>query len=183
MIHVSSNKVTVLRTFSYYILLSILDLIGTDKDKDTTQSMLAAEQRSEFKIWVHKRYIIELCPVSLALVALFSLIYSQYTLGYIDINILYRPHRLVLPWNQQTLSGWMGEMTFSIIVVIGYLTANPAFLGLFISFCEYNRAFYEVFHNQFNLIDALVESAAPKHNQKVKKMIIEAIKFHVSVKE
>lgn len=73
------------------MLLPILDLIGTDKDKDTNnQSMLAAEQRSEFKIWIHKRYIIELCPVSLALVALFSLIYSQYTLGYIGrIDLCY----------------------------------------------------------------------------------------------
>lgn len=160
-----------------------LGLIETDKDKDTNQSMLAAEQRSEFIIKIHKRYIVELCPVTLALIASLSLIYSQHTYGYIDINILYRPHRLVLPWNQQTIFGWMAEMTFSIILVIGYLTTNPAFLGLFISFCEYNRAFYEIFHNQFDVINGSAKSTERKHNHKVKILIIEAIKFHISVKE
>lgn len=164
-------------------MLLILGLIGTDKDKDTNQSMQAAEQRSQFKIKIHKRYIVELCPVTLAFVASLSLIYSQYTFGYININILYRPHRLVLPWDQQTIFGWMGEMTFSIILVIGYLTANPAFLGLFISFCEYNRAFYEMFHKQFDVIDALAKSSKRKQNHKVKLLIVEAIKFHISVKE
>lgn len=164
-------------------MLLILGLIGTDKDKDTNQSILAAEQRSQFKIKFHKRYIVALCPLSLAMVALLSLIYSQYTFGHININILYRPHRLVLPWNQQTIFGWMGEVTFSIILVIGYLTANPAFLGLFISFCEYNRAFYEMFHNQFDVINASAKSSDRKNKHTVKILIIEAIKFHISVKE
>lgn len=89
--------------------------------------------------------------------------------------------RFRLPWNQKCVLGWIVETIYTETYTIAYLSVNPAFLTLFISFCHYHRAFYKMFELKFQKIDELIETK-PNHKYEIKKMILDSISFHLSVK-
>lgn len=62
---------------------------------------------------------------------------------------------------------------------------NPAFLTFFISICEYNRAFYEMFQAQMNRIDEMstVANKNMRQDADIREALCETISFHIAVKE
>lgn len=86
------------------------------------------------------------------------------------------------PWNQQTLPGWIINALLSVIVTGCFPFVNLAFLTLFISICEYHRAFFEMFQMQINKMNEIAR-AKPLRKIDLKKALVETISFHITVKE
>lgn len=90
-----------------------------------------------------------------------------------------------LPWNQQTFSGWIYELFFSLILCTCYCLINGAILSFFMGLCEFHMAFRNHFNTLIQNMDEIdskfVDSASK--NRQMKLLLSEAIKFHVSVKE
>lgn len=89
---------------------------------------------------------------------------------------------LRFPWNQHCLTGWMAEIVVNLSLAVSYTSVNPAFLTLFISFCEYHRAFYEIFRDQFDKINKMVQKTKLSRINDVKEAVYGTIAFHISVK-
>lgn len=89
---------------------------------------------------------------------------------------------LSLPWNQHSVLGWTVEAIYCVLTVTFYLFINPAFLTLFISICEYHRAFYEMFCYRVKGVGARALDR-PYRNYDVKDALYETVSYHIAVKE
>lgn len=82
-----------------------------------------------------------------------------------------------LPWNQETISGYFGEICFGIIASEAHLFSNGLVLVLFISICFQHQAMQQIFQkslenqNDFNPLQ--------NNDEKLRKLI----RFHVASKE
>lgn len=81
-----------------------------------------------------------------------------------------------LPWNQETLLGYILETVFFVVETFSYFLINGTFLILFISLCLHNRAFYQMFQHT---IREWEESNA---NQNDSEFLCKLINFQVTVK-
>lgn len=81
-----------------------------------------------------------------------------------------------LPWNQQTLRGWIYETIFSVISSSLYLHTNMVFLAFFIAICEFHQAFLKYFRALMKKIQTADEK---KH---IKSLLCDVIHYHVSIK-
>lgn len=50
-----------------------------------------------------------------------------------------------LPWDQNTIKGWIAEVVFILIAVMFYLIIVPAILTFLISIYKYHGTFYKIF--------------------------------------
>ena len=87
-----------------------------------------------------------------------------------------------MPWDQNTLLGWMADALFSLPAVIAYCLTVPPLLTLFVSICKYHDAFYKMFCHQVAEIDALT-NRQPLPTIRIKEIIRDSILFHISAKE
>lgn len=78
----------------------------------------------------------------------------------------------------------MAEVILSLILPACYFTMAPSLLTLFISICEYHRAFFEMFKFQIKEIDKIntSELIGLQKNAHIKQSIHNSIVFHNSVK-
>lgn len=81
-----------------------------------------------------------------------------------------------MPWNQHTLSGWIGVTTFCFFSSGNYMIVNGAFLSFFIVICVHHRAFYHYF-------DKLLQKLNKIELEQQKNVLRDIIQFHVSAKE
>lgn len=82
-----------------------------------------------------------------------------------------------VPWNQSTLSGYIGEENFICYCGGTYMVSDGVILLLFISICTHHQAFYDVFANtidQWNRRDA---------NQNDEQFIFDLMRFDILIKE
>lgn len=85
---------------------------------------------------------------------------------------------LSLPWNQETIFGWMGLIILGIIGGATYVVLNSLFMLLFSSICNFHKVFYM---NSKHLIDKLnemtnVESFKPADHVKIASLLCEIMK-------
>lgn len=83
---------------------------------------------------------------------------------------------LRLPWNQQTLIGYFGEICFDILTGEAFLTSG-SFILFFISLCLHHQAFFDVFENLANRL------GQPNIKQNDKLILCKVIRFHILVKK
>lgn len=83
-----------------------------------------------------------------------------------------------LPWDQQTTSGYIGEMGYCLIKGSVYAFANAALLLFFISLCLYHQAFYRRFEQLVHQIDDVKENPSARIPY-----IYESIRFQNTIKE
>lgn len=81
-----------------------------------------------------------------------------------------------MPWDQQSLRGWIGETVFSVISSSLYLHTNMVFLTFYIAICEFHQAFVEYFADLMKQIQGVNESS------RVKLMLCNVIRYHISIK-
>lgn len=163
--------------------------------------MEEADQRGGQIKNVFYKYFLVICPGTILVNGAISLFVNTLKYGHSNPNKLFRSFRLVwvnlslnfifffkqnyfcrLPWDQNTLIGWAAETIFSFCYSVSYCLIIPSLLTFFVSICNYNHAFYEIFRHQIVNID----SAADFHPfpiDRVKKLMSKSISFHVSVKE
>lgn len=82
-----------------------------------------------------------------------------------------------LPWDQQTLSGYIGEMAYCLTKGLAYAFSNAALLLFFISMCLYHQALYKRFEQLVHQMDAIKEDP----NARVQ-LIYESIRFQNTIK-
>lgn len=105
----------------------------------------------------------------------------QFLVDHSVLTIIFNGFRL--PWEQHTFEGWMADVVFGSFLTTFYMITNPAFLTLFVSICEYHRAFYKMFKAK---LDQIISSGkamakAKSHQSTIKNNIKETILFHISV--
>lgn len=81
-----------------------------------------------------------------------------------------------MPWNQQTMSGWIAETLLSDIAVVFYSVINNSFLTLFAAICEFHRSFYKLFRAKVQYIDEVTQK---RQMYESKMALFGAIQFHV----
>lgn len=82
-----------------------------------------------------------------------------------------------LPWDQETLFGYICEIVLSLVCIEAYLLFNGALLLLFISMCLHHRTFNKMFQYSLQKLDH-------DDNQRNDRLFIcKQIRFHISVKE
>ena len=69
---------------------------------------------------------------------------------------------LRLPWNQDTVFGWIGMMILAIICSVVYAFLNCMFILLFASICNFHKAFYLNSKHLLNKLDELTDSEPVK---------------------
>lgn len=84
---------------------------------------------------------------------------------------------LSLPWNQETVIGYIGEIFYTIIAGQAFMISLALLSLLFISICWYHRAFFKMFQH-FTL--KLNQS---NKNRNDKEFLVQLIRFHNCVKE
>lgn len=81
-----------------------------------------------------------------------------------------------LPWDQHTSWGWFAEVVGSWAFATAYLSVDSAFLTLFMSICEFHKAFYKMFRYKVGQLGG----NECKQKKDVKQILHEAIFIHVS---
>lgn len=87
-----------------------------------------------------------------------------------------------MPWEQNTLNGYMTEQFFSALYIGSYDVIVTALLTYFVSICNYHRAFYEMFQIQIDNINAEIDTR-PFSIDRIKNLMHESITYHISCKE
>lgn len=85
-------------------------------------------------------------------------------------------HFYSLPWNQQTLLGYFGEICFSILMGESFLLFNSLIL-LFISISLHHQAFYKRFKH------SLREIERPGEKRNNERFLCELVRFHITIRE
>lgn len=75
-----------------------------------------------------------------------------------------------LPWNQNTIFGWIGDTIFSILVSSSYLILNYGVLSFFMAIDEFHRAF------PANFLKLLTSANMKSRHMKV--ALRDSIRFH-----
>lgn len=86
-----------------------------------------------------------------------------------------------LPWNEETIIGYIAEILFNIMGCEVYYIANGATTLLFISMCLYNRAFLEMVQSMLHNLNN-TDHKPNDRKQNDRKLLCKLIEFHVSVK-
>lgn len=81
-----------------------------------------------------------------------------------------------LPWNQDTLLGYAGEMLVGLLYVLIFWMIGCQMLILFIAICYYQFTFYEMF---VHFVDHLKQS---KKIDRKANAILKIVKFHRDIK-
>lgn len=87
------------------------------------------------------------------------------------------------PWSQQTVLGWISELTFGIIITAIFLLINTAFISFFIAICVNHQAFYEFFRAMINNVYEEAYSMNLNRKSRSRDMLCSAIRFHITIKE
>lgn len=83
-----------------------------------------------------------------------------------------------LPWNQDTLVGYIGEIAYCCFVGEAYILSNGVILLLFVSICLHHKAFYQMYEN------AVIKLTEFDKNQNIHEYnnICDLVRFHVTIK-
>lgn len=83
-----------------------------------------------------------------------------------------------LPWDQSTLIGYFGEISFNVIVGVTYFISNGVMMLLYISICIHHQTFYEMMEHSINKW-----TSSDKNERNTEKFLRNLICFHISAKE
>lgn len=76
-----------------------------------------------------------------------------------------------LPWNRTTFLGYLGEIVFTALLGLSYMTVNGVVLTLFISICYHHLAFYTIFKQSID-----------RYKRRDERFLCDLIRFHISIK-
>ena len=146
-------------------------------------------------------------PVYIAMIALVNVVYCFLKYGYISSDHLYYPARYVyvhrnvvilykiynngsvfissLPWNQETVFGWIGLLIFVMLGSVTYFYLNSLFLLLFSSICNFHKAFKMNTKHLLEKLDVLtdVRPSTPANRKEIPLILCEIIKNNIKGKE
>lgn len=90
-----------------------------------------------------------------------------------------------LPWNQETVFGWMGMLVFVIIGSAIYVFFNTLFMMLFASVCNFHKVFYMNAKHLINNLNELtnVEPIKTADYTKIAPLLCEIMKNGIKGKE
>lgn len=83
-----------------------------------------------------------------------------------------------LPWNQETVFGWVGMMVVLMFGCATYMFLNTLFTLLFVSICTVHKAFYLNAKRLVEKLDELinVDSIKPSDHSKIATILCEIMK-------
>lgn len=70
-----------------------------------------------------------------------------------------------LPWDQYTIPGWIGMLTFLLLSGGIYFLLNTVFLSLFASICEFHKVFYLNTKRLLSKLDDLADDRSKKRKK------------------
>ena len=194
-IHFNSN----FSTFKWTIEYSS-SILNPDKNTDSHEFLIRANKTCEWMwslLW-KSMIIFGVCIVMTAVASIFIvyLIHGEfdevkfYRLIRLEWVKILRPyfewknHKIYenfiffldsLPWNQLTIWGYFGEISYYEISCAGYIFVIGVLLLLFISICIHHHAFYQIFEHSIN--------EANRTKQFDKKYFYHLARCHIAEKE
>lgn len=98
--------------------------------------------------------------------------------GHFDTNYVIHMSKIVAPWNQTTLAGYLGEDFYIIYFAVIFGVVAGLLLLLFISICIFHLAFYK-------MVKHSIEQWNEKHDRSTndEQFIFGLISFHIEIKK
>lgn len=94
-----------------------------------------------------------------------------------DVEYLYHPFKVLLPWNQSTLIGYLAEVFYGTFLCEVFIVATGSVLCLFMSMSWHHEAFLFMFRHSTQKLE---NSKNARNNETV---VCDLIHFHMMVKE
>lgn len=89
-----------------------------------------------------------------------------------------------MPWNQQTVLGYIFEVMYDVYCSTLYFFGSCAILLLFYSICLHHNAFHKMFQYKLSKIGTLLEFYGTHDTiKRDTELLCELIRFHVSIKK
>lgn len=120
---------------------------------------------------------VNLC--SMTSISAISFIYCHMKGDLDDASHLYTPLRFSLPWDQNSIQGWIYEVIYSAYTSSAYLFVDYALVSFFASFSFYCRAYRQYFQTFFDKIDVGV---CTKNYGEITRQLYAAIRFRNAAK-
>lgn len=156
--------------------ISVLFHPISDAKEESMRFLAEANSQCE---WLWRFFFIFMmggCALNTILLVLVSALFCWFSSeSTVNAKCLSHPFQFVLPWNQNTLSGYFSEIFFDILTGEAFLTSG-SFILFFISLCLHHQAFYFVFQHLVRKLGKMSEKRNDEDT--LRKMI----RFHISVK-
>lgn len=88
-----------------------------------------------------------------------------------------------LPWNQQTVIGWMGAIIFTLITITMKVHVFLVCMNLLCGATLYLYAFYQSFKALYKDIENEIAENKSGNNMRSKELICRVIQLHITAKE
>ncbi|XP_055309901.1 odorant receptor 47a-like [Sitodiplosis mosellana] len=128
------------------VLAEMTNIYDTITNAEAFQFIKLANDKSEWLWKLYFKYAMGYNAVGAAVVgSVLSTVMCLIFRKRFQRDILYLQFKLILPWNQYTPLGYVGETIFSVLTCEAYLIVNGAIMFLFISLAVHHEAFYKIF--------------------------------------
>lgn len=97
--------------------------------------------------------------------------------GHFDTNYVIHMTKVIVPWNQTTLAGYLGEDFYIFFAAVAFNVIAGVIFLLFVSICIYHSAFYQMFEHSINKWNQNING-----DQNDEQFIFDLISFHIEVK-
>lgn len=97
-----------------------------------------------------------------------------------DTAILYRPLRYLFPWDQSSIHGWSLEFIFSLFASSFYFSIIYSFVSFYASVSMHCHAYLQYF--KF-IMTEMSKVAHEGRKQETQKLLLDALRFHVLIKQ
>lgn len=165
-------------------------------------------RKNELQTEITLRYSPIGFAIYLAVVGILNVVYCLLKYGYVSTDHLYYPAKYVyvskfniklynffykneyvvilrLPWNQETVFGWIGMLIFVMFGSATYVFLNVMFMMLFASICSFHKAFYKNSKHLLSQLDEVtnVEPIELRDLNKITPLLCEIMKNGIKGKE
>ncbi|XP_031634736.1 odorant receptor 42b-like [Contarinia nasturtii] len=94
-----------------------------------------------------------------------------------DVKYLYHPFKVLLPWKQSTLFGYLAEVFYGTFLCEVFIVATGSVLCLFMSMSWHHEAFLYIFRHSTRKLELIRDE---KHANDI---VCNLVRFHIVVKE
>lgn len=97
-------------------------------------------------------------------------------------QIIFCKNLFSVPWNQQSIHGWITSSSYTMIVGTGLFFLKSAFLSFYIGISLYFEAFSTIFQSKI-MAAYDKDKSNGKGYEEIRRTFCEAIEFHIFIKK
>lgn len=153
------------------------------KNDDSIKDLLAGDRTSQKVTNILVIYFALGIIIIYSIVMVLSMAFNFHQYGYINAEKLFKPYPFILPWDVNTLLGWLAYNVFFFAIASTYYVVNGMYLSLYLAICFDFRAFRKQFESICNKLNAEAGKVGLADGIVVDQQIRQMIELHIYMKE